>query len=337
MRTRARAASVVRGVRIAGVGSYAPERILSNEDLARLVDTNDEWITSRTGMKRRHIAAADQATSDLAIEAGRRALARAGLDVCEIDAFVVATVTPDYPFPATACLVANGLGAPGKAAFDISIACSGFVYGLTVASSLVRSGVYRRVMLIGAESLSKITDYTNRSTCVLFGDGAGAVILEASDKDCCLGTSLGADGSNPKVLYQPGGGSRIPASAQTVESNLHYIHMAGKEVFKFAVSKMVDSSLTALQEANLTPDDMTYLIPHQANLRIIDSATKYLKVPSEKVFVNIQEYGNTSSASIPLALAELDASGKLKAGDVLVFVAFGGGLSWGAVAWRWAA
>ncbi|TAM77811.1 ketoacyl-ACP synthase III [bacterium] len=337
MRTRARAASVVRGVRIAGVGSYAPERILSNEDLAQLVNTNDEWITSRTGMKRRHIAAADQATSDLAIEAGRRALARAGLSACEIDAFVVATVTPDYPFPATACLVANGLGAPGKAAFDIGIACSGFVYGLTVASGLVRSGVFRRVMLIGAEALSKITNYTDRSTCVLFGDGAGAVILEASEQNCFLGTSLGADGSKPEVLFQPAGGSRMPASTQTIEENLHSIHMSGKEVFKFAVSKMVDSALTALGEASLSPDDMTYLIPHQANLRIIDSVTKYLKVPAEKVVVNIQEYGNTSSASIPLALAELDASGKLKEGDVIVFVAFGGGLSWGAVAWRWAA
>ncbi|TAM58964.1 ketoacyl-ACP synthase III [bacterium] len=327
----------MRGVRIAGVGSYAPDRILSNEDLARLVDTNDEWITTRTGMKRRHIAAADQATSDLAIEAGRRALARAGLSVGDIDAFVVATVTPDYPFPATACLVANGLGAPGKPAFDISIACSGFVYGLTVASGLVRSGVFSRVMLIGAESLSKITNYRDRSTCVLFGDGAGAVILEASERNCFLGSSLGADGSNPEVLFQPAGGSRYPASAQTVENSRHYIHMAGKEVFKFAVSKMVDSSLTALAEANLTPDDMAYLIPHQANLRIIDSATKYLKVDPEKVVVNIQEYGNTSSASIPLALAELDAGGKLKQDDVVVFVAFGGGLSWGAVAWRWSA
>ncbi|MDE2572298.1 MAG: ketoacyl-ACP synthase III [bacterium] len=325
------------GVRIVGVGSYAPERILTNEDLAKLVDTNDEWISSRTGMKRRHIVAEDQATSDLAVEAAKRALARAGLDAGQIDAFVVATVTPDFLFPATACLVANRLGATGKAAFDISIACSGFVYGLTVAAGLVRSGVYNRVMLIGAESLSKITDYTDRATCVLFGDGAGAIILEGSSEDCFLGSSLGADGSNPDVLFQPGGGSRNPATAQTIEEHQHYIHMAGKEVFKFAVSKMVDSSLTALQKAHLTPDDMAYLIPHQANLRIIDSATKYLKVPAEKVVVNIAEYGNTSSASIPLALAELDSDGRLKQDDVIVFVAFGGGLSWGAVAWRWAA
>jgi len=325
------------GVRISGVGSYAPEKILTNEDLAKLVDTNDEWIVTRTGMKRRHIAADDQATSDLAVEAARRALERAGRGAEEIDAFVVATVTPDYPFPATACLVAKSLGVPGKPAFDISIACSGFVYGLTVVSALIRSGVYRRVMLIGAESLSKITDYTDRATCVLFGDGAGAVVLEASEQDCFLGSSLGADGSNPEVLYQPAGGSRYPATALTVEQHLHAIHMSGKEVFKFAVSKMVDCSLTALQEARLTPDDMAFLIPHQANLRIIDSATKYLKVPPEKVVVNIHEYGNTSAASIPLALAEMDAAGRLSDGDVIVFVAFGGGLSWGAVAWRWAA
>jgi len=326
---------VGQGVRIAGVGCYAPAKILTNDDLAKLVDTNDEWITARTGMKRRHIAADHEATSDLAIEAARRALKHAGRRADEIDAFVVATVTPDYQFPATACLVANALGAPGKPAFDISIACSGFVYGLTVASGLVRSGVYNRVMLIGAEALSKITDYTDRSTCVLFGDGAGAVVLEASERDCFLGSSLGADGSNPEVLYQPAGGSRFPATAQTVEERQHFIHMAGKEVFKFAVSKMVDSSLTALQQAQLTPDDMAFLIPHQANLRIIDSATKYLKVPQQKVVVNIQEYGNTSSASIPIALAELATNGTLKDDDVIVFVAFGGGLSWGAVAWRW--
>jgi 3-oxoacyl-[acyl-carrier-protein] synthase III len=318
-----------------GVGRYVPDRILSNEDLEKMLDTTDEWITTRTGMKRRHIAAPDQATSDLALRAAQDALARASLKATDIDCFIVATATPDFLFPATACIVAYKLGAVGKAAFDVEIACSGFVYGLALASSLVRSGMYRRVMLIGAETLSKITDYTDRATAVLFADGAGAVILEASEKDSFLACELGSDGTNPEVLYVPAGGSRVPINASVVTNKQHYLRMNGKETFKYAVTKMVESSLAALERANLTTADLSLMIPHQANKRIIDAAAKYLALPPEKVVIDIEEYGNTSAASIPLALWEAMEAGRVKKDDIIVFVAFGGGLSWGAVTWKW--
>ncbi len=320
---------------MAGVGRYVPERVLTNEDLEKILDTSDEWITTRTGMKRRHIAAPDQATSDLAIFAAQDALARASLKPTDIDCYIVATATPDFLFPATACIVASKLGAVGKPAFDVEIACSGFVYGLAVASSLVRSGMHQRVMLIGAETLSKITDYTDRSTAVLFADGAGAVILERSEEDSFLACELGSDGTSPEMLYVPAGGSRAPLGSAALGARDHYIHMNGKETFRYAVTKMVESTLTALERAHLTTDDLALMIPHQANKRIIDSAAKYLALAPEKVVVNIEEYGNTSAASIPLALFETLEDGRLKKGDVVVFVAFGGGLSWGAVTWRW--
>src|SRR5579875_3289530 len=239
---------------MAGVGRYVPERILSNEDLEKMLDTSDEWITTRTGMKRRHIAAPDEATSDLAIRAARDALSRAALEPADIDW----------------CIVASKLGVVGKAAFDIEIACSGFVYGLALASSLVRSGMHRRVMLIGAETLSKIVDYTDRSTAVLFADGAGAVILEQSEEDSFLSCELGSDGTNPEVLYVPAGGSRLPAGA-AADKHAHFIQMNGRETFKYAVTKLVESSLTALERAHLTTADLALMIPHQANKRIIDS------------------------------------------------------------------
>jgi 3-oxoacyl-[acyl-carrier-protein] synthase-3 len=288
-------------------------------------------------MKRRHIAAPDQATSDLAIRAAQDALARASLTPADIDCYIVATATPDFLFPATACIVAAKLGATGKAAFDIEIACSGFVYGLSVAASLVRSGMYKRVMLIGAETLSKIIDYTDRSTAVLFADGAGAVILEQTQDDSFLACDLGADGSNTDVLCVPAGGSRHPIDAEALIARNQYIHMNGKETFKLAVTKMVGSMKTALQEAGLTFDDVDLIIPHQANKRIIDAIAKQMSLPEERFVVNIAEYGNTSAASIPLALYETIEAGRLKRGDVVMFVAFGGGLSWGAVTWRWAA
>jgi 3-oxoacyl-[acyl-carrier-protein] synthase-3 len=319
-----------------GVGRYVPARVLSNEDLEKMLDTSDEWITTRTGMKRRHIAAPDEATSDLAIGAARDALARTSLQPSDIDCYVVATATPDFLFPATACIVASKLGAIGKAAFDIEIACSGFVYGLALTSSLVKSGMYRRVMLIGAETLSKITDYTDRSTAVLFADGAGAVILEASEEDSFLACDLGSDGTNPDVLCVPAGGSRIPMDAAALAKRQQYLRMNGKETFKYAVTKMVESSLAALERAHLTTADLALMIPHQANKRIIDAAAKYLGLPAEKVVIDIEEYGNTSAASIPLALYEAIEAKRVKKGDVVVFVAFGGGLSWGAVTWRWA-
>ncbi|MEO9263661.1 MAG: beta-ketoacyl-ACP synthase III [Candidatus Baltobacteraceae bacterium] len=325
------------GVRVAGVGHFAPERVVTNHDFERWLDTSDEWITSRTGMQRRHWASDAEATSDLALAAARMALEHAKLAPADIDAFIVCTVTPDYPFPATACIVAAKLGAKDKAAFDIEIACSGFIYGLTVASALVRSGVYRRIMLIGAETLSKIVNKEDRATAILFGDGAGAVILESAAEDSFLASELGADGSHPELLRVEAGGSRRPVDARAIEEHANLIHMEGREVFKFAVTKMIDATDRALAKASLSKSDVNVLIPHQANKRIIDAAMKYLDMPPEKCAINIQEYGNTSAASIPIALSEAVHGGRIRAGDTIVFVGFGGGLSWGAVVWKWAA
>jgi 3-oxoacyl-[acyl-carrier-protein] synthase-3 len=328
----------VYGVRIAGIGRYAPAGVLTNSDLERLVDTTDEWIVQRTGMKRRHIASLEQATSDLAVPAALAALDSAGMEPREIDVIIVATATPDYLFPATACLVGHRIGVPGTPAFDISIACSGFVYAATTAASLIRSGIYKNALIIGAETLSKIVDYTDRGTCVLFGDGAGAAVLQRSDENCFLGASLGADGADPTVLYQPGGGSRTPFASVNGEfrdRRLGFVHMQGQSVFKFAVNQMAASSTAALAQAGLGPADVDFMIPHQANARIIDATVKMLKLPPEKCIVNIQEYGNTSSASIPLALADAVEAGRIEKGHIIVMVAFGGGLSWGANVWRW--
>ena len=325
------------GVKIVGVGHYAPAHVVTNHDLEAWLDTTDEWITTRTGMKRRHWTSDNEATSDLASAAAEAALVHAGLQAADVDCFIVATVTPDYYFPATACLVATRLGVREKPAFDIAIACSGFIYGLTVASGLIRSGVYRRVMLIGAESLSKILDKGDRSTAILFGDGAGAVILERSEENSFLASDLGADGSRPELLYAHGSGSREPIDHAALDAKLHLIHMQGRETFKLAVNKMVESTGSVLSKANLTKADIAFLIPHQANKRIIDATARYLGLPDDKVVINISEYGNTSAASIPMALSETVRTGRVKPGDLIVFVAFGGGLSWGAVAWRWAA
>ncbi len=325
------------GVKIVGVGHYAPAHVVTNHDLEAWLDTTDEWITSRTGMKRRHWASDQEATSDLAAAAASAALVHAGLQAQDVDCVIVATVTPDYYFPATACLVASKLGVAEKPAFDIAIACSGFIYGLTVASGLIRSGVYRRIMLIGAETLSKILDKNDRSTAILFGDGAGAVILERSAEDCFLASDLGADGSRPELLYAQGSGSRRPLDHAALDAKVHLIHMQGRETFKLAVTKMVESTGAVLRKANLSKADVTFLIPHQANKRIIDATARYLSVSDDKVVINISEYGNTSAASIPMALSETVRAGMIKPDDVIVFVAFGGGLSWGAVAWKWAA
>jgi len=324
------------GVKISAVGHYAPAAILTNEDLEKTLDTSDEWITTRTGMKRRHIAAPDEATSDLCIAAARDALRKGKIAPTGIDCFIVATSTPDYAFPATACIVAAELGATGKPAFDMEIACSGFIYGLTMASGLIRAGVYSRVMLIGAETLSKIVDRTDRSTAILFGDGAGAVVLEAAAENSFLSSELGADGRRPEMLCLLGGGSRRPFTAASLEAGEQYLRMEGREIFKFAVTKMIESTGIALRNADLQKSDVNWLIPHQANRRIIDAAAKYLEMPEDKVIVNIEEYGNTSAASIPIALSEALNAGRIKTGDIIVFVGFGGGLSWGAVTWRWA-
>jgi 3-oxoacyl-[acyl-carrier-protein] synthase-3 len=325
------------GVKIVGVGHYAPARVVTNHDLEAWLDTTDDWITTRTGMKRRHWSSDSEATSDLASAAAEAALVHADLRAGDIDCFIVATVTPDYYFPATACLVATRLGVTEKPAFDLAIACSGFIYGLTIASGLIRSAVYRRIMLIGAESLSKILDKEDRSTAILFGDGAGAVILERSEEDCFLASDLGADGSRPELLYAHGSGSRQPIDHAALDAKLHLIHMQGRETFKLAVNKMVESTELVLTKAGLSKADVSFLIPHQANKRIIDATARYLNLPDDKVVINIAEYGNTSAASIPMALSETVRAGRVHPGDLIVFVAFGGGLSWGAVAWRWAA
>jgi 3-oxoacyl-[acyl-carrier-protein] synthase-3 len=324
------------GVRIAGVGHYVPKGVLTNADLERMLDTSDEWITTRTGMKERHVAAPDEPTSEIALFAARNALANAGRQPADIDCLIVATVTPDYAFPATACILGAKLGITGKPAFDIEIACSGFIYGLTVAASLIRTGVFKRILLVGAEELTRLVNYKDRSTAILFGDGAGAAVLEASETDCFLAAELGADGSNPENLYLPKSGTAgPPLTAADVEQRRNTIVMNGREVFRFAVTKMIAATNVALGRAGITAADITWLIPHQANRRIIDAAAKHLEMPVERVIVNIDRYGNTSAASIPMALSEAAASGKLKDGDVILFVGFGAGLSWGAVAWRW--
>ncbi len=302
-----------------------------------MLDTNDEWITTRTGMKNRHIAGEHEATSDLAIAAARHALDNANIEASEIDCFIVATSTPDYAFPATACLVASALGAVGKPAFDMEIACSGFVYGISVAASLVQAGIFRRVMLIGADKLSSVTDMTDRGTAILFADGAGAVIVERSATDGLLGCELGADGREPSLLYVPAGGTRRPLDQAGLEERAHCIRMQGREIFKHAVTKMVESTNAAFAQAGLTPSDCSYFIPHQANGRIIDLVGKQLGLSSERVLVNIAEYGNTSAASIPITLSEAVARGDIKHGNILAFSGFGGGLSWGTVVWRWEA
>ena len=312
---------------------------MSNADFARILDTSDEWIHSRTGMRERRYAGDDQASSDLATEAARHALERAGLSATDIDCYVVATVTPDYQFPATACIVAANLGAVGKAAFDIEIACSGFIYELPIAASFVRAGVFRRVMIIGVETLSRIMNFEDRSTCILFGDGAGAAIVErtAVADDCFLACELGADGKNPELLYVEAGGSRHPMTRERLLGKKDKVEMSGREIFKYAVNKMVETSKNVLAIADLSLGDVDWMIPHQANLRIIEAAAKRLEVARERIVVNIERYGNTSSASIPIALSETIDRGRIKDGDVILFTGFGGGLSWGSIAWRWSA
>jgi 3-oxoacyl-[acyl-carrier-protein] synthase-3 len=271
------------------------------------------------------------------VPAGQAALEATGKTAADIDCIICATATPDYPFPAMACIVASRLEVPGTPAFDIAIACSGFVYAMTTAASFVRSGVYRSVLVVGAEALSKITDYTDRTTCILFGDGAGAAVVERSEEDCFLGSDLGADGSDPSLLYLPGGGSRFPynRNGELSDQRLGYIKMQGQSIFKFAVNQMAASARAALEHAGLSTSDIDFVVPHQANLRIVDAMIKSLGVPREKCIVNIAEYGNTSAASIPIALAEAAEQGLIKKDNVVVMVAFGGGLSWGSIVWRW--
>ncbi|HTG82433.1 MAG TPA: beta-ketoacyl-ACP synthase III [Geobacteraceae bacterium] len=322
--------------KVTGTGSAVPGRILSNLDLERLVDTSDDWITSRTGIHERRIAAEGEYTSTFATRAAEQALSMAGVDAAELDLIIVATVTPDFPFPATACLVQNNLKAVKAAAFDVSAACSGFLYGISVVEKFIRAGSARKALVIGAEVLSRIVDWHDRNTCCLFGDGAGAVVLEASEGDSgVLSTHIHSDGSYWELLHQPGGGSRNPVSQRVLDESLACIAMQGNEVFKLAVRAMEDVAQEALALNGLTAADIDLFIPHQANRRIIDAIGKRLGVTDDQLFVNLERYGNTSSASIPLALDEANRAGRIEAGDILLLDAFGGGLTWGAVLVRW--
>lgn len=324
--------------RISGIGCHVPPRVLSNFDLERMVDTTNQWILERTGIAERHIAEPQVATSDLAVEAAKAALEQAGVAAQELDAILVCTVTPDHLFPSTACLVQHRLGATRAWGFDLVAACSGFVYGLTTAAHLVSAGSHRRVLVIGADTMSRILDYTDRKTCILFGDGAGAFVVErAADGDdgCFLGFRNEIDGSGGEFLNMPAGGSRLPASAQTVAQRQHYVKQDGQQVFKFAVRRMAEVCEELLEAHGLAPQDIDVMIPHQANRRIITAVAERLGVPCDRVVINIERYGNTTGATIPLATQDAIESGKLKKGDLVLFAAVGAGYTVGANLWRW--
>lgn len=326
----------LRGVRVTGLASAVPERIMTNADLEKMVETSDEWIYTRTGIRERRIVAKGQGASDLAIRSGQETLAKAGISPAEVDLIIVATLTPDSPLPATACIVQAELKAVNAAAFDIVAGCSGFVYGLAAGSQFVRSGMYGNVLVVGVDVLSSLVDFEDRSTCVLFGDGGGSCLLQPGGLDeGVLAVHLGADGANSRFLYVEAGGSKMPATADTVSSKQHYIRMAGNEVFKHAVREMEHSLLQALEQCGLETGDLSLLIPHQANLRIIDALRRRVGVKEEQVVVNIDRYGNTSAGSIPIALAEAARDGRIRKGDIIGLTAFGAGLTWGSAIIRW--
>jgi 3-oxoacyl-[acyl-carrier-protein] synthase-3 len=322
---------------IVSIGAYAPPRILSNKDLESMLETSDEWIRTRSGISNRHIVDEATASSDLAYEAAKLAVERANMKPEEIDVIIVATITPDMFMPSTACFVQNKLGAVNAAAFDISAACTGFIYGLDLAYSLIAAGQFNNALVIGAECMSKFLDYTDRRICVLMGDGAGAAVVKRVPEGRGFKSFyLRADGSGTEHLNIPAGGSRMPASHQTVDDKQHTMLMNGSEIFKFAVRVMEEAVMEALQRADVKPEDVTYIIPHQANIRIIESAQKRMtSIPKECWVSNLQEYGNTSSASIGLAMNEIYEQGKIKEGDIIVLVGFGGGLTWGATVLKW--
>ncbi|OQA43140.1 MAG: 3-oxoacyl-(acyl-carrier-protein) synthase 3 [Chloroflexi bacterium ADurb.Bin325] len=326
-----------RYAQITGWGMSVPEKVLTNADLARVVDTTDEWIVSRTGIKERRVVAGErESTATLAIRAAREALLVAQVLPAQIDLIIVATATPEYAFPATASLVQDALGASAAGAFDLSAGCSGFIYALSVAASAVRSGSADHVLVVGSETLSRITDWTDRNTCVLFGDGAGAVVVSACNERCgVLATELGSDGSGGDLLIVPGGGSHRPACHESVSDGSHFIKMNGREVFRFATTVVPRATEAVARKAGWKADELDIIIPHQANVRIIESAAKRLSVPVDKFFVNLERYGNTSAASIPIALTEAIRAGRVKPGDRMVMVGFGAGLTWAAAALEW--
>ena len=321
---------------IRGTGSSLPEKVLTNEDLERMVETSSDWIISRTGIRERRIARQDEFMSTFATSAAESALRSAGLQGSDLDLIICATVTPDSPLPATACIVQNNLGAAGAAAFDMSAGCTGFIYGLAVADSFIAAGVYRKIMLIGAELLSKYVNWKDRTTCILFGDGAGAVVLTPGEKPSgVLATTLRADGKLADFIHVPAGGTREPASQRTVAEGRHFIRMRGNETFKMAVRSMEESARIVLHEAGIETDDVALFIPHQANRRIIDAVGSRLGLRDDQVYINVDRVGNTSAASIPIALDEALQKGLVKDGSTILFAAFGTGLTWGAAVIRW--
>src|SRR6266852_1478395 len=325
-----------RTVSIIGTGSYVPEKILTNEDLSRMVDTSDEWITTRTGIKQRRIAAKDENTSDMATRAGLNAIEQAKISPKEINLILVATATPDMLFPATACFVQKKIGATNAACLDISAACAGFLFGVEIAQQFITSHTYDTVLVIGADKLTSITNWTDRNTCVLFGDGAGAAVLRhRGSAHGVISTHIGSDGQYSDILFMPGGGSQCPITAENAHMHLNTIHMTGKEVYKQAVTAMVNASRKVLADAGLTADDIACVIPHQANLRIIEAIADRLRIPLDRFYVNLDRYGNTSAAAVAIALDEANRTGRIKSGDYVLMVVFGGGLTWASTVIEW--
>jgi 3-oxoacyl-[acyl-carrier-protein] synthase-3 len=323
-------------VSIIGTGSYMPEKILTNADLQKIVDTTDEWIMTRTGIKERRTVVDGEATSDLAVRAARNALEVAKLSPEDLDVIIIGTVTPDHVFPSTACYVQTKLGTRQIPAFDISAACSGFLYALTTGYQFIANGPYKNALVIGAECLTRITDYTDRNTCILFGDGAGAVILQKSDTGHeILYTNVAADGSGADMMHMPAGGSKNPASHKTVDDKHHYIQLRGREVFKFAVLKMTQQIKEAMAKTHLKIEDIKLIVPHQVNMRILEAAAEKIGISMDRLVINIEKRGNSSAASLPMALDEVARSGRLQKGDNIILVAFGGGLTWGSTVIRW--
>ncbi len=321
---------------ITGWGMAVPEKVLTNDEISKMVDTNDEWIRSRTGIAERHIAAEDESSATLAADAALRALEVANLKASDLDLVIVSSSSPEHIFPATASIVQDTIGATNAGAFDLSAACTGFIFATNMAAQVIRSGSIKNVLVIGTETLSRFVDWTDRNTCILFGDGAGAFVLQADEEPGgVLSAVMHSDGSGADLLTIPAGGSKQPATAKTVNDGLHFIKMEGKGVFRFATRVMARATKETLEEAGLTTDDLDLVIPHQANTRIIEAAARGLKMPMDKFVVNLDRYGNTSTASIPIATVEAFESGRLKAGDKVVFVGFGGGLTWGALAAEW--
>ena len=322
-------------ISITGIGAYAPEHVVTNDDLSKLMDTSDEWIVERTGIHERRVAADDQALSDIALPAAHAALAQAGLEAGTIDLLIVATITPDMAFPSAGAIIADELGATDAAAYDLSAGCTGFMYAVAQGYGMVAAGLASHALVVGGDVLSRILDWSDRGTAVLFGDGAGAVVLERVSEGGFLGFELGADGSGGPQLYLPAGGSRSPATAETVAEHKHYVQMNGREVFKFATRVLVTSAEKVLAECGKTIDDVDVYIPHQANVRIIDHAAEKLGIPKEKIVVNVERYGNTSSGSIPLALADAQAEGRLQEGALVLMTGMGAGLTWGSGLIEW--